>query len=231
MRADNPSTIRVALVTGIAISLIMMAVKVFLYRPLLAIPVGLAFVLETTGLLVSYAVLVVWATSDGPLRRAALLSGTPLGVVAGAIQVAHLTQETTMDWGAVWNGISGFGLLFCTFLLWGVAGYRTTRRTGALWSGTMAGFWSAIVTMSILVMFGFVEFYLAMPKPEYVVTWGEFKRSGWADIHAFTIANTLDAAQSHLIAGPIVGAIFGGIAGVIARMQHKQEPNPAVRLA
>jgi hypothetical protein len=37
----------------------------------------------------------------------------------------------------------------------------------------------------------------------------------WTDVHAFTIANTLDSALSHLIVGPIVGAIFGGVAGVV----------------
>jgi hypothetical protein len=45
---------------------------------------------------------------------------------------------------------------------------------------------------------------------------GEFKRSGWTDIHAFTIANTLDSALSHLIVGPIIGVVFGGPAGALA---------------
>jgi hypothetical protein len=34
------------------------------------------------------------------------------------------------------------------------------------------------------------------------------------NIPAFTIANTLDAAQSHLMIGPILGAIIGAFAGV-----------------
>jgi hypothetical protein len=78
-------------------------------------------------------------------------------------------------------------------------------------------------------MFGpVVEFYLATPQPEYVATWGEFKRSGWTDVHAIPIANTLDSAQSHLIIGPIAGAIFGAIGGVITRLNDKQEQRPAI---
>jgi hypothetical protein len=79
------------------------------------------------------------------------------------------------------------------------------------------------------VTFGFVwEFYLITPKPEYVVTWGEFKRSGWTDVHAFTIANTLDSALSHLIVGPIVGAIFGGVAGVVTRIPRKSKSGATI---
>jgi hypothetical protein len=42
--------------------------------------------------------------------------------------------------------------------------------------------------MLMLIAFGFlVAFYLAMPKPEYVATWGEFQRSGWTDMHAYNL--------------------------------------------
>lgn len=143
--------------------------------------------------------------------------------------MVHMTQENFRDLGSVWNTISGFALLICTFLLWGLAGFKASQRAGDLRSGALASFWSATVTMLVVVLFGFLlEFYLATPKPEYVATWGEFKRSGWTDIHAFTIANTLDSAQSHLIAGPIIGAIFGGLAGLLTRIQSKPAPNPAV---
>jgi hypothetical protein len=149
-------------------------------------------------------------------------------MIGGTIQIAHVAQEAFVDLGPVWNGIAGFGLLLCTFLLWGSAGYQTTRRTGAPRSGALAGAWSAVLTMSILVLFGFLlEFYVAPPKPEYVATWGEFQRSGWTDMQAFTIANTLYSAQSHLIVGPIVGATFGLIGGVIAPKAPVHHPGAA----
>jgi hypothetical protein len=162
--------------------------------------------------------------SDAPQRSAALLLGTTLGVIAGLIQIAHLAEEEFMDLGKIWNGVSALGLLLCTFVLWGIAGYRATRRNAGIGSSALAGAWSAAVTISMLIAVGFlVEFYLSPPKPEYVSTWGEFQRSGWTDIHAFTIANTLEAAQSHLIIGPIVGAVVGGIGGLIARWRDTQK--------
>jgi hypothetical protein len=169
----------------------------------------------------SYTHSVIWATkSDDPLRHYVFLLSTPLGVIGGAIQIAHLMQEKFVDLGAIWNGIIGLVFYSVPSVLWGIAGRRTARRTGTLRSSVMAGCWSAIVTMSILVLFGFVvEFYLATPRPEHVITWREFKRSGCADIHAFTIANTVDAAQSHLIIGPIIGRHRWGLAGV-NQVQH-----------
>ena len=201
-----------------------MGTKVFLYRPLLALPGGSAFVFETTLVLLLYGILVVWATmSDGPLRRTVLLTGTPVGLIAAAIQIAHLAAENFMHFGEPWEGITSVTFMLGTFLIWGLAGYRGARSAGAIAAGVVAGSWSAIVTMAILVPFGFaLEFYLVTPKPEYVATWGEFKRSGWSDVHAFTLANTLDSALSHLIAGPVVGGIFGGVAGLLAGIPRQR---------
>src|SRR4029077_12194696 len=100
MRPNDPSFTPRAFLPATAASLAMMSAKVLLYRPLLAIPGGQAYVLGTAGLLVLYGFIVLWTTSrDGSSRRAALLLGTPLGVIAGAIQIAHLAQEEFMDLG------------------------------------------------------------------------------------------------------------------------------------
>lgn len=67
-----------------------------------------------------------------------------------------------MDLGRIGNGISALGLLSCTFVLRGIAGYRAAHTTASLRSSAMAGLWSAIVTMSVLILLGFIlEFYLA----------------------------------------------------------------------
>jgi hypothetical protein len=71
-----------------------------------------------------------------------------------------------------------------------------------------------------------LEFYIAVPKPEYVATWAEFKRSGWTDVRAFTVVNTLDSAVSHLVIGPIAGAIFGAIAAAFARKPRPRPDSP-----
>jgi hypothetical protein len=216
--------IRLALLSLIGSSLTMMGIRVFQFRRLLEMPGGLAFVLETAVAHFAYGIAIMWTTaSRDPLRRTVLLAGTWLGVAGAAVQIVHLTQETFMDGGPVWNAVSGFGFLFCAFLLWGIAGYRAAQTTGGVAPGALAGCWSAIVTMSFLITFGFVlEFYLAVPKPENVVTWGEFKRSGWTDVRAFTVVNTLDAAVSHLAIGPFLGAAIGAVVAAVVSRKAKR---------
>ena len=228
MIAINRSVTRLILLAALGFAMLMMSSKVFFYRPLLGMPGGKTFVIETAVLLIAYAVVVLWTTDgDTPVRHSMLLA-TPLGLIGGLIQIASMTQEEFKDLGPHGNGIVGFGLLFCTFTAWGIAGFRAARRTGDVRCGAMAGLWCAVITMSMVVLFGFaVAFYLAVPKPEYVVTWGEFKRSGWTDVHAFTIANTLDSAFSHLFTGPVLGAILGGGASLLARFQLKRQLDAA----
>jgi hypothetical protein len=222
--AATPFTVRFALLVGITLSLTMLGIQVFLYRPLLAMPGGSTFVFETATVLLLYGMLIVWATwSVGPLRRTMLLFGTPVGLIAAAVQIAHLAAEKFISFREPWQGVTALAFMLGTFLIWGVAGYLSARSARAIAPGIVAGAWSAVVTMSILVTFGFaLDFYLITPKADDVAAWGEFKRSGWTDVHAFTIANTLDSALSHLIVGPIVGGIFGGLASVVARIPRSR---------
>ncbi len=221
------STVRLALLLGIMLNLAMIGVRVFFYRPLLVMPGGLKFVIEPALLLIVYALLVVWATSRAdPLRQRMLQIGTPLGLLGGMVQIVHMLLENLVNFGAV-NGTVTLSSMLLTFLLWGVAGYRASRTTTSTGLGALTGSWSALVTMLMAVTFGFALLYSSIPRLDYVATWPEFQRSGWRDVHAFSIANTLDSGFSHLLIGPIVGVLFGGVAGIIARFQHKPQPSAA----
>lgn len=214
----TPISIRFDLLLGVALSLTMVGIQIFRYRPLLAMPGGPASVVETATVLLLYGIITTWMTGRyAPALATVLLVGTPVGLAAAAVQIAHLATENFVHLVSQWEGIASLTFMLGTFLIWGVAGYRSARIAGAIAPAVAAGSWSAIVTMTTLVTFGFTfEFYLVPPKPEYVATWGEFIRSGWTDARAFAIANTLDSALSHLILGPIVGAICGGGAGLVA---------------
>lgn len=225
MSLKHPLTARLVIPGVLVACLAMIAVEA-LHNPFFFNqPGAVAFVLEPVGMILLYGLIVIWLTVNTDSHRAVLRAGTSLGFFAALIQMAHLAQEETWDLGKIGNGVSFFLLLFCTFLLWGAAGYRLARRTGEAGFGAAAGAWSAIVTMSLLVLFGLSwEFFLAPPKPQAVATWGEFQRSGWTDVHAFAIANTLDSAFSHLLAGPFLGAFCGAFAGFLASILRKPQP-------
>ena len=85
-------------------------------------------------------------------------------------------------------------------------------------AGLLEALCSAGICMLIAVAAGFlIQFFVVPPKPEYVSTWSEFKRTGWTDPHAFEIANTLDSGFTHLIIAPVVALLFGGVASLLAR--------------
>ncbi len=224
MKTAAASTVRWALLLGIVLNLALIGIRVFLYRPLLAMPGGLNFVVEPALLLMVYGLLVMWTTArPDPLRQTILQMGTPLGVIGGVLQIVHMLLENLVDFGAA-NGAATLLSMLATFVLWGVAGYRAARTTPAIGVGVLAGSWSAVVTMLMTVTFGFALLYSSIPRLDYVATWPEFQRSGWRDVHAFSIANTLDSGFSHLLIGPVAGAIFGGIASIIGRFQDKRQP-------
>ena len=103
-------------------------------------------------------------------------------------------------------------------LLRGVAGFVAARNTANWALGLLGGCWCAVVSVLLAVSFGFVLMFFEVPPLDYVATWAEFRRSGWRDVHAFAIANSLDAGFTHLLAGFVLGSILGAIGGGMARI-------------
>jgi hypothetical protein len=77
------------------------------------------------------------------------------------------------------------------------------------------------VSVLVAVSFGFVLMFFEVPSLDYVGTWAEFKQSGWRDVHAFAIANALEAGFTHLLAGLVLSSILGAIGGGVARIRPK----------
>jgi hypothetical protein len=46
----------------------------------------------------------------------------------------------------------------------------------------------------------------------------DFIRSGWTDIHAFTIADIFEACFKILFLGPVLGIIFGLLGAALSRL-------------
>jgi hypothetical protein len=208
--------VRFTLVFLTLLSQTMMGIRVSSYPFMLLLPGGTAYVVEVAGLLLLYsAVLFRGARSMAPklLRR-----GTTIGLIAALAQVVHLVCERFVSFSGRWNGAMSIAFMLATFLLWGVTGFVAARSGQSTSTGIWLAIWSAVVTMTVVVTAGFaLEFFLAPWPPESMLSWGEFKRSGWTDIHAFAIANTLEAAFSHLLIGPVVAVVFGTGGSLLGR--------------
>jgi hypothetical protein len=206
--------LRFALVFTTILSLAMVEIRVSSYPSMLRLPGATALLMEVAGLLLLYGAALFWGT--GLASPKLLLQGTTIGLIAGLVQMIHLVSERFASFSGTWNGAITLAFMLTTFMLWGVSGFIATRSGQATPTGIWLAVWSAVVTMTIVVAAGFsLEFFLSPTPPESMLSWPEFKRSGWTDVQAFAIANTLDSAFSHLLIGPVVAAIVGTVGSLL----------------
>jgi hypothetical protein len=211
--------LRTALLLVIALDLVMVGIRVVLDPQLLGMPGGLQSALEPAALLTLYALIVTRATrGDGPVARAIVREGTAVGLVGGTLEIVHITLENYGHFNARVESVSTGGFLLGLLLLWCLAGYRATRSTADVGAGLLAGSWSALVGMLMATTYGFSELFWGLPRLEQRnVGSPDLLRSGWTDLHTFTIADVFEAGFKILLVGPVAGAILGGLGALIAR--------------
>lgn len=214
--------VRFGLLLALSLSLAMIAASIASYPPFLNLRGARTFVVEAVGLLLLYLPLILLATRAAPLPPRLMLRATGLGALAGVLQIIHLCIERFVSLNGPWNGVVAITFMLTTFTVWAISGFLTRRSGQSVGISVWMSIWSAIVTMTLTVAVGLaLELFLA-PRPlESMRSWGEFTRSGWTDLHAFAIANTLDAAFSHLFIGPIVAAVVGTIGAFLAPDRHQ----------
>jgi len=217
-RATQQSMVKWLMLSGILGSGGMIVASIALYRPYLAMNQSFVQAIEPVAVLILYGIIAAWVTTDGGRWRKTVLSAPlSLGIVTGILDTAHIISENFVDLGR-WNGAVALSAMAISFILWGVAGYSSAREQRLPVAGVIGGTWSGMVCSVIAVTCGLgLELFIHPPAENYVVTWGEFQRSGWSDVHAFRIANTLESGFEHLLLSPIMGAIFGGVAGLFGR--------------
>jgi hypothetical protein len=193
----------------------LVAGRVLTFTPISAMPGAVLAVGWLALSLVAAATFVIWGTRSKSLWDDLRLP-TAAGLAGGVMMIGHMTLENFgsrvgEDWRLT------IAVMFATFALWFSSGWWTARKYDTILAGTVAGCWAAIVSVMLAVTFGFVGMYFDVPSAEYVATWPEFIQSGWSDPHAFAIANTLDAATSHIVTALLLGTLLGGAGGLIRR--------------
>jgi hypothetical protein len=153
------------------------------------------------------ATLIAFQTGDrwSEIRTTALL----FGIITACMEIAGIATE---NYTQITSPAVPIGLMLTVFTLWGIAGFRMSRRLTSIRFGLFTAAIAAGVCMLIAVAAGFlIEFSLHPPAPDSVQSWAEYKRSGWTDPRAFAIANTLESAMTHLVVAPFVALVFAGI--------------------
>ena len=232
MREEMSSTnSRVVMAAAAAASMALIAIKTTQYPKFFSLSGAKALVVQTILLLIAYGLVIAWPDrSIGETFRPRY--AIRLGLAAAVVQVIHLLTERMIAPPRPWDGWITLGFMLATFLFWAATGFQGRKRRVSFKAACAASVWCAIVTMTIAVLFGILLTWWIAPAPlESMRSWAEFERTGWNDLYAFSIANVLDSAFSHLVAGPVIAFLFGSAGYGAARLmalapQLHAEPKP-----
>jgi hypothetical protein len=203
----------------------MIGLQAFLYPPLISLPGAFGLIAEPIILLLVYALLISWLTNraNQVTHRTALVVGTQMGLIAAVLEIVHIVVENFSWLNARGESLSTEAFMVGLFLVWGVAGYLGAWRTGTTAPGLLAGCWCAMVGMLLTMTFGFSQLFWSLQRLEQRNSESpDFLRSGWIDMHAFTIADMFEAGAKILLIAPILATIFGGLGSMIARVSAKR---------
>jgi hypothetical protein len=190
----------------------------------LAKPGGLRYVIAALAGLAVYAAAVTVLTARGqPWVNTARQTGVALGAVTAAMWLLSLAIETFAGLTPRLNLAATGPLLLGGFALWGLAGALARRRTGTLRAGVLAAVSAAMTCVTINLVFGLSLPYLALPRLVHNIDGSpEYLRNGWHDLHAFAIANTLDAGFMLLLVAPAIATVVGTLAALAAGLRRRQ---------
>jgi hypothetical protein len=187
-------------------------------------PGALGDVLKLTAVLIAYAVAVISVEhTDRTLWSSVRGTAFAFGVATGIIEILTIAVENGLLIAPHGAPVPVAAML-AVFVTWGAAGLWTTRRLRSARGGVLTAIGSSMICMLIAVTGGMViQLWVAPADPATVVTWAEFKRSGWNDPAEFLVANTLDAGFSHLLLAPMVAAVFGTIGSMLGRLSWRED--------
>jgi hypothetical protein len=201
----------------------MIALALMQYPAFFSQPHAVLVVLQTVSVLVVFGVAVVWiGRQRSPSWDAILATAAIFGLLGGIAEALNIAIENGIPL-AIRTPVVPIGSMLAIFITWVIAGFRVGRTFRSVRAGLLSAVISAGICMLLAVTAGFIiEFFAARPDPTIVLTWGEFKRSGWTDPRAFSVANTLDSAFTHLLIAPAIAFVLGGFASFVAQSRSSK---------
>jgi hypothetical protein len=145
-------------------------------------------------LLIMYGLLVLLVTT----HRGAIGTESSMGLVSGAVMTVWTTCFSFLPANGTISVLAGSSTVAIIFACWGIAGYRAARRTGLAGSGWLAGCWGGLVCVLVKVTCSLVLSNLGISSQSPVIV--------------------LAVSGQYLLEGPVLGALFGALGGLAARI-------------
>jgi hypothetical protein len=212
----NYSMIRITFIGLIIVNFVVTIIATFMYPPLLSMPHSILYVLELGIILLVYIFLVIFITRNST-NQTIVRRGILFGLLASLLEIIHITVEIFGGLSSKAETISTGIFMFGLFIIFGITGFIITKNCRKIILGLLGGFWSGIVCMLIVMTYGLSQLFWSFHALEVHNTGNpDFIRSGWTDMHAFTIADIFEASFKILFLGPFIGMLFGFIGGSLA---------------
>jgi hypothetical protein len=214
--------LRLWLLALIVCDLGLVALRLVTYAAFFAMPGALGYLIAPVVMLAIYATAIFTLpllAGRFPGVTTAVRAGTVVGLIGGALDLVNITLESLLALPKSIVTLTTLAAMLGLFLAFAVAGFLGALSSGSFRLGVGAAVWSAVVALLLAVTFGFLLVNTSLPQlaqdergdPDYV-------RSGWTDVRAFAIANTLDAGFTHLVEGPIIAVALGAAGSGIGQL-------------
>ena len=157
--------------------------------------------------------------SESVSRRSLLLPGLFVGAGFGlwnliATRLDPLSEDTPIAL------LSFYGPMF---VIWGIAGYLTTRPTGRLLDGVRAGAMIAFVTFVVYVLTQFIRVNVFLDTLTQRSDWqnlmARFHSSGYESLRSYVNYVGLAGAPFKILVASFIGAGTGLVGGVLAKLR------------
>ena len=173
----------------------------FIYVPsfLLSMPHSILYVLELGIILLVYTFLVIFITRNST-NQTTIRRGTLFGLLASLLEIIHITIETFGGLSSKAETISTGIFMLGLFIIFGITGFIITKNSRKIILGLLGGFWSGMVCMLIVMAYGLSQLFWSFHAIEvHNIGNPDFTRSGWTDLHAFTIADMFEASLKYCL--------------------------------
>jgi hypothetical protein len=161
------------------------------------------------------------------VSRGALRFGSFVGLVFGSWNVLYswlfpLADDTLPALFAFYGPM---------FLLWAVAAFLASRRTGTVSTAVVTGAVVAFATFCIYNLLVLVRVNLFLGELTGRADWqnlmAQFKASGYESLRTFVNLENIKGAPFKIGVASTIGAAMGLIGGVLSRLVHERSANSA----
>lgn len=215
MGTSAPPTFRIPLLLLAAGDLYLLGRRLWPWRDVLNLPLGGATAIDPAVTLVAYVGLIWWMGGSKTLgMRRALYSGVVLGTASGALLVAQVVfrAESALTLASEARFVSE-ALLAGAALIWGIAGYRTSRASGDATVGMISAAYSGMTSALMACGAILLEMFYAPPVPQTTDPWKLYQGLAIGNPATQALVQSLNMAISFLLLAPLaalgVGLVFG----------------------